>query len=262
MSDSDSPGAENPTPNSRAADVTPAPAAPSAEAAPPTDEQRPRTRHDTPVATTIAKDNLLYSIMRALIVVISKIWFRLEIIGAENLPKKGGVLLVPNHASNVDPTTIACLLPRQVHFLAKEELFTGFLGWFLPKVNAHPLKRSGIDRAAIRLCRDILKQGHVLMIFPEGQRTKTGELLPPKPGAALIAAQARVPLVPAYIEGSLQAMPTGASMIKPHKIRVYIGQPFTLEDIDVVTMPKKDFYEMAGQVIMEKIRALQIQARS
>lgn len=221
----------------------------------------PRWNDDSPMAD-IPQDNWFYGFMRAIIIAVNKIYFRLEIHGAENLPKQGGVLLVPNHASNLDPTTIACLLPRQVHFLAKEELFTGILGKFLPKVNAHPLKRSGIDRAAIKLCRDILKHGHVLMLFPEGQRTLTGELCPPKPGAALIAAQARVPLVPAYIQGSLEAMPTGSAWIKPRKIRVFIGEPFMLEDIDVVTMPKKQFYEMAGELIMEKIRELETRARA
>ncbi len=221
----------------------------------------PRWNDDSPM-TDIPQDNWFYGFMRAIIIAVNKLYFRLEIHGAENLPKQGGVLLVPNHASNLDPTTVACLLPRQVHFLAKEELFTGILGKFLPKVNAHPLKRSGIDRAAIKLCRDILKHGHVLMLFPEGQRTLTGELCPPKPGAALIAAQARVPLVPAYIQGSLEAMPTGSAWIKPRKIRVFIGEPFMLEDIDVVTMPKKLFYEMAGQLIMEKIKELETRARA
>lgn len=223
---------------------------------------RNRHHHDDTPQTTIPKTNRLYTVLRALIWLLSKIYFRLETIGAEHLPREGGVLLVPNHASNLDPTTIACGLPRQVHFLAKEELFVGALGTILLKTNSHPLKRSGIDRGAIRLCRDILKQGHVLMIFPEGQRTKTGELLPPKPGAALIAAQARVPLVPAYIQGSLEAMPTGAKWIKPKKIRVFIGKPFLLEDVDVVTMPRKDFYEMAGITIMEKIKELETQART
>lgn len=218
-------------------------------------------RHEYP-PQQIPQSNWFYGFMRGIIAGVCKLYFRLETHGAENLPKSGGVLLVPNHASNLDPTTIACLLPRQVHFLAKEELFTGILGKFLPKVNAHPLKRSGIDRAAIRLCRDLLKQGHVLMLFPEGQRTKDGELLPPKPGAALIAAQARMPLVPAYIDGSLEAMPTGAAWIKPKKIRVFIGKPFVLEDIDVATMPKKEFYDMAGLLIMEKIKELETVARS
>lgn len=200
--------------------------------------------------------------MRALIVSVSKLYFRLEIRGAENLPTSGGVVLVANHASNLDPTTIACGLRRQVHFLAKEELFTGLLGKFLPKVNAHPLNRSGIDRGALHNCREILRQGHVLLVFPEGQRTLTGDLLGPKPGAALFAAQMDVPIVPAYISGSLEAMPTGAKFIRPRKIRIFIGKPFRLEHADVLTMHKKDFYQKAGRLMMEKIAELKKTGRN
>lgn len=213
------------------------------------------------VPPVIPARNNFYWFMRRIIIGINKAYLGFEVIGAENLPENGGVLVVPNHASNLDPTTIAAGLNREVHFLAKEELFTGVLGKFLRKVNAHPLKRSGIDRTAFRMCREILKQGHVLMLFPEGQRTKTGELLEAKPGAALIAAQANVPLVPAYISGTLESMPTGASFAKPGKVRVFFGKPFELEHIDVVRMPKKDFYDKAGKLIMEKIGELEKQAR-
>jgi len=221
------------------------------------------SRHEKnrPEMPVIPDRNDFYWFMRRIIRGINKAYLGFEVIGAENLPETGGVLVVPNHASNLDPTTIAAGLNREVHFLAKEELFTGALGKFLPKVNAHPLKRSGIDRAAIRMCREILQQGHVLMLFPEGQRTKTGELLDPKPGAALIAAQANVPLVPAYISGTLESMPTGAKFAKPGKVRVFYGKPFELEHIDEVRMPKKDFYDKAGKLIMEKIGELEKQAR-
>lgn len=209
----------------------------------------------------IPQRNGFYFSMRAILVALKKIFFRLETIGAENLPKEGGVLVVPNHASNLDPTTIACLMPREVHFLAKEELFTGLLGKFLRKVNAHPLKRSGIDRGAILMCNKILRSGHVLMLFPEGERTWDGELLPAKPGAALIATQTSVPLVPAYIWGSFEAMPRGAKWIKPRKIRVFVGKPFHLEPIDAVRLPRKEYYEYAGRIMMEKIKELETQAR-
>src|SRR5690606_4986901 len=126
-------------------------------------------------------------------------------------PQTGGVLIVSNHASHIDPTSIAANLNRQVHFLAKEELFVGLFGKFLRMVNAHPLRRSGIDRYALRLCEAILRQGHVLMVFPEGERTVTGELLPARPGTALISEQSDVPLFPAYIDGSFEAMPVGST---------------------------------------------------
>lgn len=200
--------------------------------------------------------NRFYSLMRAILYGLSRLYFRLEVYGIENVPARGGVILVPNHASNLDPTTIACALPRQVHFLAKQELFVGLFGKGLTKVNAHPLKRSGVDRSALMVCREILSQGHVLMIFPEGQRSATGDLLPPRPGAALLAAQTRVPLVPVYIEGSGKAMPIGAKGIKRQQIRVYFGAPFQFDVLDVLRLPQKAFYAKAGAIIMEKIGEL------
>lgn len=215
-----------------------------------------------PYPIIIPAHNRFYGFMRLLIAGINRLYFRLETIGADNLPAEGGVLLVANHASNLDPTTVASGLKRQLHFLAKKELFEGLLGKFLRKVNAHPLNRSGIDRTALKVSREILRQGHVLLVFPEGQRTTTGLLLDPKPGAALFAAQTDVPLVPAYISGSMEAMPLGSRCIRRHKLKVFIGKPFRLEHRDVLTMPKKDFYNQAGQLMMEKIAELEAAARS
>lgn len=233
------------------------------EPALPVSEQQPAPRHTrrSHEPVQIPEHNRFYSFMRALIVLKNKLFFRLETFGADNVPPEGGVLLVPNHASNLDPTTIACQLKRQVHFLAKDELFVGLLGKFLRKVNSHPLKRSGIDIGALRMCDEILRQGHVLMVFPEGERTRTGELGPAKPGAAMIAAKANVPLVPAYIWGSLEAMPMGAKMFKPRKIRVFIGKPFRLSEAGDITQGKKEFYEKAGKLMMSKIKELENQAR-
>ncbi len=211
---------------------------------------------DPNTAPSIPGYNPFYHLMRVLLLILSKLYFRLEVVGIENLPAKGGVLLVANHASNLDPTTVACGLNRQVHFLAKEELFRGLLGKFLRRLNANPLKRSGVDRKALRQCREILMQGHVLLVFPEGQRTTTGELLDLKPGAALFAAQTDVPIVPVYIAGSGEAMPPGAKRICPRKITVRIGKPFRFDHRDVLSMRQKDFYKTACDIMLNKIREL------
>ena len=210
----------------------------------------------------VPESNRFYRFMRAILYGINRLYFRLEVYGTEHVPMTGGVLLVPSHASNLDPTTIACGLKREVHFLAKEELFPGMLGKFLRKVNAYPLRDSGIDRWALRLCGAILRQGHVLMVFPEGQRTRDGELMEAKPGAALIAAQTDVPLVPAYIDGSFEAMPTGATWIKPKKIRVFFGESFRLDEVKEEGQGKKEFSDRAGKLIMAMIKELESQARS
>lgn len=228
--------------------------------APPTREPRELNEHRfTP---EIRDRNGFYFFMRGFIRIVNKLYFRMESYGARNLPKTGGVLLVANHASHLDPTSIAANLSREVHFLAKEELFVGMFGKFLKAVNSHPLRRSGIDRYALRLCGAILRQGHVLMVFPEGERTTTGQLLEPKPGVALIADHAGVPLMPAYIWGSYQAMPVGSNFAKPHKLRVFYGEPFTLDEVKAASANKKEFYERAGELIMEKIRQLEQQAKA
>jgi 1-acyl-sn-glycerol-3-phosphate acyltransferase len=210
----------------------------------------------------IREKNGFYFFMRGVIRLINKLYLRMESYGAENLAREGGVLVVANHASHLDPTSVAANLSREVHFLAKEELFVGAFGKFLRAVNSHPLRKSGIDRYALRLCGTILRAGHVLMVFPEGERTKTGELLEPKPGTALIADHAGVPLLPAYIWGSFQSMPTGSSFARPHKVRVFYGKPFRLDEVKAASANKKEFYERAGALIMEKIRELETQARA
>ena len=210
-----------------------------------------------PDGTPPPESNWFYDFMKAIIIAFNKVYFRLQHYGVENTPRTGPVLLVANHASNLDPTTIACGLPRQVQFLAKEELFSGILGKFLRKVNAHRIARSGIDRGALKTCIDLVRGGHMLLVFPEGSRTEDGTLLPPQPGSAMIAIQSQAPILPIYIDGTLQAMPKGAKFIHPHKVRVFVGKPFPYnEDLDT-TIPKREQYAALSKKIMERIAELQ-----
>lgn len=200
---------------------------------------------------TYITDNKVYSFCKIIICTFNSVWFRLKVIGADNMPKTGGVLVVPNHASYIDPTTIASGFDREVHYLAKRELFQGLLGWFLKKVNAHPISRTGVDRTALKLCVDLLKQGDVLMLFPEGTRTKDGEIQEIRPGAAMIAAQAGVPLLPVYIDGSLDVMPPGAKFPRRKNVRVYVGEPIALPERG--EMPTKEYYELISRRIFDNL---------
>jgi len=228
------------------------------ESAQPSPAAAPKTALPLPAP----ESNWFYAFMRALIIAFNKVYFRLEHHGAHHTPRTGPVLLVANHASNLDPTTVACGLPRQVHFLAQDALFRGLLGSFLRKVNTHPINRSGVDRAALKLCVDLVKHGHMLLMFPEGTRTRDGELQDPKPGAAMIASQAEATILPAYISGSMQAMPRKAKFVHPAKIRVFVGPPFKWNEGIDPALPKKEQYELASRNMMERIRELQDQARS
>lgn len=223
---------------------------------------RKKLKMNPAVSDPIPARNLFYAVSRFLLYHLERFYFSLEVIGAENLPITGGVLLVSNHASHLDPTTLTCGLHRDVHFLAKEELFRGPLGTFLLKVNALPLRRSGVDRVALRRCYDILREGHVLMMFPEGKRTLTGALQQAMPGAALFAAQTGVPVVPAYIHGTFMAMPVAAKGMQRTKLKVIIGKPFHVDPIDICTLKPKDYYKKTSRLIMSKIGELETASRA
>jgi 1-acyl-sn-glycerol-3-phosphate acyltransferase len=198
-----------------------------------------------------------YFAVWSVIRLLSRLLFRIESRGTENLPATGPVLLASNHASNLDPPLVAICLKRPIHFLAKEELFrVPVLGPVITRLNAHPIRREGIDRKALRGVLEVLRSGQTLIIFPEGTRTPDGSLQEAKPGVAMIAAQAGAPIVPVYIEGTFRAMPRGASWPRPVKVRVYFGEPFPPglpDDVNGQTA-QRDRYDRLARQIMEHIK--------
>ena len=168
----------------------------------------------------------LYRVCHALCYVLSKVLFRAQVAGAENVPAEGGVIFASNHRSYADPPLLGSMLPRPVHFAAKAELFQGrFLGWLIRNLNAFPVRRSGDVREMLRRSLEILKAGGALLLFPEGTRGKTDELLPPMPGIGLLAERGHAPVVPIYIHNTWRILPLGSSIIRPYKLYVCIGKP-------------------------------------
>ena len=201
--------------------------------------------------------NLFYATQRSWLHAASRVFLGLRLRGAERIPATGGVMLVANHVSYLDPTTIACGLPRQIHFLAKQELLdTPGLGWYLRHVNTHAIKRGGGDRAAIRASVEVLKAGHAMLIFPEGTRSHDGAPGEPKPGAAMIALQAGVPVVPVHIEGTFRALPRGARFPRPARVTVTVGEPFDPGTVADSAPDRRTRYEVLGRNMMERIAAL------
>jgi 1-acyl-sn-glycerol-3-phosphate acyltransferase len=199
-------------------------------------------------------DNFLYAYSKFWINVFASLYFRIEAHGLENVPKKGAVILASNHASDVDPPLVALRVPRQCHFLAKDELFKiPVLGTFVKGVHSHPIRRGVMDRSALRTCEEVLAAGNVLIMFPEGTRTRDGELQAAKPGVALIAAHSGAPIVPVYIDGTFGVMPRGSKMPRPKKIRVFYGEPFTSADI---VAERHERNEKVAAEIMNRIAAL------
>jgi 1-acyl-sn-glycerol-3-phosphate acyltransferase len=179
------------------------------------------------------------------------------VIGAENIPKEGPVILACNHAAHMDPPYLSQIMDRQLHMMAKEELFqVPVLGRYIRALAAFPVKRGTADRAALREATLRLKQGHVLGIFPEGTRSPDGALGTAEKGFALLARQTGAPVVPVALCGTNQILPKSAKWPRRHHVHVKIGQPFTAQEILAAHPGEKDALMVIGRETMAAIAAL------
>jgi 1-acyl-sn-glycerol-3-phosphate acyltransferase len=143
---------------------------------------------------------IYYRIGRALCRFLIFFIWRWRVEGLENFPAEGPVIVVANHVSYWDPVLIGSALPRQVFFMAKKELFSlPLLGISLKSWGMFPVDRSRSDRGAIKRALELLKQGQVIGVFPEGTRSKSGSLLPFSTGAAYFATRTGVPVCPVAV---------------------------------------------------------------
>ena len=169
---------------------------------------------------------VLYAILKVMIAALSRVWFRLSVVGADRVPREGRLLLASNHLSVLDPALIGSVMPRELDYMAKTELFRipGF-GALIRRLNAHPVDRSGSDSAALRLALRLLGDGRAVLVFPEGTRGVEGHLQPARPGAGMLAALSGAPVVPVYVQGSGRALPRGAVLPRPARVTVTFGAP-------------------------------------
>lgn len=150
---------------------------------------------------------------------------RLRVTGRENIPAEGPVLVVSNHVSELDPPTLGVSgLPRKTYYMAKKELFgIPVLGRAVYRLGAFPVDRGGADRRALRLAREVLRRGDLLLMFPEGTRHVDGRLRPGLPGAGSLGLEPGVTVVPAAIWGTQRWLGPA---------RVAFGPPIDLADLE------------------------------
>lgn len=152
------------------------------------------------------KENYFYRVVRNIAWFLCKIIFPTKVIGAENIPTEGPVLICSNHVSLVDPVLIATSFKRRITFMAKKELFgTKFTNWFFRNLGMVPVDRGASDIAALRVCLDVLNEGGLLGVFPQGHRFKQDESREIQNGAALMALRSKAVVIPAHVSAPMKA---------------------------------------------------------
>jgi 1-acyl-sn-glycerol-3-phosphate acyltransferase len=205
--------------------------------------------------------------------IINPIWYRItckffgmcltyfnqyKVCGLANVPKTGGVIIASNHASYLDPPAVGASSRRMrmTHFMARDTLFKkGFMNWFLHKVGVIPLDRNKGDLKAMKTAIRLLKDGAAVALFPEGTRSESGELQPPKPGIGFLVAKGEAPVVPIYIHGSYEAWSKHSGGLKKKPVTVIFGPLITREEICGLGTGR-EAYGKIGELIMERIAKL------
>ncbi len=167
--------------------------------------------------------NAFYWTARAIVKALCWILFPMKVVGADKVPSDGPVLICCNHVSFMDAIYLACALRRRVTYLAKKELFkNGFLRWALLSLGMVPVDRGASDIQAMRVCMDVLKEGRLLGIFPQGHRYKDDDHHELQNGAAMMALRARPVVVAAHVSSAAKLF---------RRVTVRFSDPVDLSDI-------------------------------
>ncbi len=191
-----------------------------------------------------------YYVFRDFFCLYFKIWNRLEVEGREHIPQSGGLIVVANHASYLDPPLLGVAMTRRMTYMAKESLFAAplgvgrFVGSFSFPVNRGKTSHNVIKETVRRLCA-----GEAIAIFPGGQRAAEGDGTEEiRGGVELIARLSKAAILPAYLDGTGRSLPVGKKIPKPVKVRVRFGPPLIY---------KSDYHEKEiAPVVLDALRRL------
>jgi 1-acyl-sn-glycerol-3-phosphate acyltransferase len=180
-----------------------------------------------------------------------------EVKGRENVPRQDGLIVACNHISFWDPPMVGAACPRELSFLAKEELFaTPLLGPVIRSLNSIPIRRGVADLSGMSRAIERIGRGGALLMFPEGSRMRDGELHPARPGVGMMAVHADVPIVPCFISGSNRP---GKWWRRGARPRLWFGRArpwreLSGEEGDLT--PGRALYQRVADAVMREIAAL------
>lgn len=171
--------------------------------------------------------------------------------GRENVPATGGALLISNHASHLDVFMLGVPLRRPLNYVARSTLFVPVLGFLIRSLGGFPIEREGFGVSGVKETLRRLRRGGVVVLFPEGTRTHDGNLGPLKPGIAALVSRAGVPIIPAGLAGTFEALPRGRSIPRRHPIRIHYGTPIYPEEL--AGLASSAVLELVGERLRQSV---------
>ena len=185
--------------------------------------------------------------------------FRPWVTGLENVPRTGPLIVVCNHLSFVDSVFLPLMIDRQMAFLAKSDYFTGkgirgwFIRFFMTSAGQLPIDRSGgkASEASLNAGLQVLADGGVLAIYPEGTRSPDGRMYRGRTGVARMILEAHVPVIPAAVIGTEKVMPLGSNIPKVHRVGVVIGEPLDFSRFEGMETDRFVLRSITDEIIYE-----------
>jgi 1-acyl-sn-glycerol-3-phosphate acyltransferase len=188
-----------------------------------------------------------------------KVYFPARVFNAGRVPLKGPLILASNHASFLDPPLVGSSLRREINYLARKSLFRyPGVGAVLRNVNAVPVDRDGGGAAGLKAIRDRLEAGGAVILFPEGTRTRNGQLQTARPGVGLLMIKSEAPVIPVRVFGTYEALGVHVPLPLPHPVAVKFGVPLDIREVraEARTCSKARLKEIYQKVVEDLMNAI------
>lgn len=196
-----------------------------------------------------ARRGWYYKLSQVVVSSILRVYFSYESRGVSNIPESKGAVIATNHTSLLDPPLVAVDLPRPVFFMAKQSLHDiPLVGSFIRAYHAFSVNRGGFNRGAMRKAVEVLKKGNLLLLFPEGTRSRDGDLHGFKAGIGKILLEAGVGVVPGYVDGAFESLPPGNWWPRPRNISVNFGEYREYDCLRDDEINRKNYRKIADDI--------------
>ena len=202
---------------------------------------------------------LTYNIFYNLAKLLARVFFRMRVVNPERMIESGPLILAVNHTSYFDPPLAGICSRRGVYYLARKTLLEWpFFGPLFPAMNVIPVERDGNDMSALREVIKKIKDGNGVVLFPEGTRSKDGNIQPARAGIGFVIAKTGAPVLPMRIFGAYDAFPKNSKRLHFTQITVVIGEPLVFSPNDLASATRETYQTLSDRV-MEAIAALRIE---